>query len=78
MNGQSRDTGNIVYIRHRMKTNKTQKTKKTSNTDTTKNRGEPRCSRRISSSCVIITFFYAITHILSSQIYFCIGRIIFC
>jgi hypothetical protein len=40
-NGQSRDTDNIGYTRHRTKTNKTksttQKTKKMSNTDPTKN-----------------------------------------
>ena len=42
-NGQSRDTGNIVYTRHTTKTNKTttkhRKLKKMSNTDPTKNRG---------------------------------------
>ena len=42
-NGQSRDTGNICYTRHRTKTNKikhtTQKTKKRSNTDPTEIRG---------------------------------------
>ena len=41
-NGQSRDTGNIRYTRHRTKTNKTknttQKTKNMSNTDPTKSR----------------------------------------
>ena len=40
-NGQSRETGNIGYTRHRTKTNKTknttQKTRKMSNTDPTKN-----------------------------------------
>jgi hypothetical protein len=39
-NGQSRDTGNIGYTRHRTKTNKTKtqhRTKKMSNTDPTKN-----------------------------------------
>ena len=39
-NGQSRETGNIVYTRHRTKTNKikntTQKAKKISNKDPTK------------------------------------------
>jgi hypothetical protein len=42
-NGQSRDTGNIRYTRHRTKTNKTtnttQKTKKMSNTNLTIIRG---------------------------------------
>ena len=42
-NGQSRETGNIGYSRHKMKTNKTknttQKTKTMSNTDPTKNPG---------------------------------------
>ena len=42
-NGQSRDTDNIGYTRHRTKTKKTQKktqkTKNMSNMDPTKNRG---------------------------------------
>jgi hypothetical protein len=44
-NGQSRHTSNIVYTKHRMKTNEirdtTQKSKKMSNTDLPKTGGEP-------------------------------------
>ena len=43
MNGQSRETDNIGYTRHKAKTNETknptQKTKKMSNTDTATNGG---------------------------------------
>jgi len=46
-NGQSRDTFNFEYTRHRMKTGEpkstTRKTKTMRNTNPTKNRGEPRC-----------------------------------
>jgi hypothetical protein len=38
-NGQSRDIGNIGYIRHRTKTSITQKTNRISNTDLTENWG---------------------------------------
>jgi len=42
-NGQSRDTGNIGYTRHRTKTNKTKNTtQKTKKDDPQKTGGEPR------------------------------------
>jgi len=56
MDGQSTETGNIVYTRHRTKTKKKQhrKLKKMSNTDTAKNTGgKPRCPRKISSFCIL-------------------------
>jgi hypothetical protein len=49
-NGESRDTGNIEYTRHRTKTNKAKNnttqhnSEKLSNTDLTKTFGELRCS----------------------------------
>jgi hypothetical protein len=52
-NGESRDTGNMGYTRHSMKTSKrkntTQKTKKMSNTDPKKPGGE-----RVRSSCLLV------------------------
>jgi len=49
-NGQSRDTGNVGYTRHRTKTNKkknkkTQKTKKMSNNDSIKKQRMNSCAR---------------------------------
>ena len=53
-NGQSRETSNIAYTRHRTKTNKakttTQKTKKISNTNPPNPGGELNNPRRASSS----------------------------
>jgi len=56
-NGQSRDTGNIGHKRHRTKAskNKTQhkhrKLKRWATRNPTKTGGEPRWSRKVSSSC---------------------------
>jgi hypothetical protein len=57
MNGQSTDTGNIGYTGHRTKIIKTKtqhrKLKKMSNTNSQKNGGEPRCSLRVGSTCLL-------------------------